>query len=93
MVLPDPRIERGKVVSEHIIPLVGTVSWCGFNKDTLGSILSLQSKLIKWTKERNLDKLKEYLAFCIQQWPVHDKCPIDQRIINQAIDIVGMKTS
>jgi hypothetical protein len=75
------------IIKEQVLPLVGKVEMKGFNGG-FGSMMSLQNKLIKHTKARNKEKIKMYLAFCIQTWPVFDKCPIDRDMLKEAIEVL-----
>jgi hypothetical protein len=70
------------------MPLVGKVQWRSFDKAKFGNVMSLQMKLTKHVMARNVDKLKKYLAFCIQEWPVFSECPIDTSLIKEAIDVI-----
>ena len=76
------------IIQKHVMPLVGTMKWDGFDKTRFGNLISLQNKLIKHTTSRNIDKLCNYLAFCIQQWPVFAECPIDRIVIDNAIKTI-----
>ena len=60
-----------------------------FDKDKLGNVMSLQMKMAKHIKNRNSEKLKMYLAFCMQQWKTPNDCPVDIKIINRALKIIG----
>ncbi len=75
------------VIQHHVLPLVGKVSM-PFDRDSLGNILSLASKMVKHINGRDSEKLKMYLAFCIQEWKTPDECPIDRKIINDAINVI-----
>ena len=79
------------VIKAHVIPLVGSASWPNFNRNAFGSIMSLQNKLLKHTRAKNAEKLKGYLAFCIQEWPDFSSCPIDEAIIKDAILMVQIE--
>ena len=77
--------ESLSIIEEQVMPLVGTVKWEGFDKEALGSIMSLQSKLSKHVLNINKKKLRRYLALCVQEWPEVKKCPIDVKLLKQAI--------
>jgi hypothetical protein len=79
---------RGEKIKAHVFPLVGKQKWAGFNPANVGSVLSLQFKLSKHTNTNNKEKVKQYLALCVQEWPDLRSCPIDQRLIEQAIDVL-----
>ena len=74
---------------KHILPLVGKVSLSGFDKEKGGHVLSIQFKLIKHVQNGNVKKIKEYIAFLVQQWPDLNSCPIDQKLIKRAMDRLG----
>lgn len=76
------------VIQHHVLPLVGKVKFPGFNKNSFGSMLSLQTKIVNHISIKNSEKLKEYLAFCIQTWPNLSTCPLDIRIINKAVEVI-----
>ena len=78
-----------KVIREHIFPKVGHVKWPGFDRDSFGHITQLQLKILKHSRARNAHKLAQYLALCIQEWPVFDNCPINRRVIDEALQIIG----
>jgi len=74
-------------VIEFIVrPMVGKVQWPGFNKHHPGSMLSLTFKLVKHTRNNNAEAIKKYLAFCIQEWPDLNDCPIDRQLLKGAVD-------
>ncbi len=75
------------VIQHHVLPLVGKVSM-PFDKDKLGNVFSLQTKMIKHINNRNSEKLKMYLAFCIQQWKTPLDCPIDLKVIKDAMRVI-----
>ena len=77
------------VIREHVLPKVGKVKWPGFNRDSFGHLAQLQLKLLKHTQARDAHKLSQYLALCIQEWPVFDNCPINRRVIDEALQIIG----
>ncbi len=75
-------------ILEHVIPLVGKVNMPKFDSSKFGNILSLQTKIQKHINSRNTRKLKMYLAFCIQEWPKIDDCPVERKLIGEAINII-----
>lgn len=79
-----------KVISDHVMPLVGRVRFGEFHAERFGNVLSLQTKMIKHIQNKNADSLKKYLAFCIQEWPEIDHCPIDREIIGDAIKVIEL---
>ena len=77
------------VIEKEVFPLVGKVKWEGFDINSFGSLMSLKCKFIKHTQQGNTDKLKKYLAFCIQTWPEGvDDCPVDRDILDAAIAVI-----
>lgn len=79
------------VIYNHVLPLVGKVQWTGFQKNNLGSLVSLTNKFVKHVSSRNADKLIKYLAFCIQEWPKFSDCPIDKELIDGAIRVIDQE--
>ena len=75
-------------IERHIMPLVGSIVWKGFDKDSMGNLASLLMKFNKHIHAGRSDKLKEYLAFCIQTWPNLNDCPVDQGVLREALSIV-----
>jgi hypothetical protein len=78
-------------IEKHVMPLVGKVKMPGFQHNRFGNVMSLQMKMIKHCQNRNAEKLKMYLAFCVQEWPVFSDCPIPKEVIGDAINVI--KTS
>ena len=75
-------------INDHVLPLVGKVKLPGFQHGRFGNVMSLQTKMIKHCQHRNADKLKMYLAFCIQEWPVFSDCPIPKEVIRDSINVI-----
>ena len=75
-------------IREQVLPLVGKVKMPNFHKDRIGNVLSLQMKMVKHTNSPNHKKLKMYLAFCMQEWPKVDRCPIDMEVVKNAIEVL-----
>lgn len=75
-----------EIIKSQVLPLVGKVKWEGFIPGSFGSINSLQTKLLKHIGTGNKEKLRMYLAICIQEWPIVESCPIDTGILKQAIE-------
>ena len=75
-------------ILKYVIPLVGKVKLEGFDASKVGNALSLQVKIQKHVMARNAESLKKYLAFCIQEWPNIDNCPVDRKLIGQAIRVI-----
>ena len=78
-----------QVIEVHIMPLVGRVRVNGFNPDSIKSISTLQRQIINHTEKRNIQKIKMYLAFCIQMWKNLNDCPIQSDILSNAINTIG----
>lgn len=76
------------VILHHVLPLVGHVHMGNFGVNKFGNVMSLQMKMVKHVQSRNSDKLKMYLAFCIQEWPKPKDCLVDIEIINDAISVI-----
>ena len=77
-----------KVIHEQILPLVGKVHWEGFNPNAFGSVMSLQTKLLKHVAACNKDKVRSYLAICIKHWPSQSECPVDRELITRAVRLL-----
>lgn len=77
------------VLLEHVLPLVGRVKLEGFDQAAFGSVLGLQEKIQKHIRSRNPEKLKMYLAFCIQEWPSVKACPVDVQLIKEALNVIS----
>ena len=75
-------------ILKYVIPLVGKVKLEGFDASKVGNKLSLQVKIQKHVMARNAESLMKYLAFCIQEWPKIDNCPVDRVLIGQAITVI-----
>lgn len=75
------------VIQHHVLPLVGKISM-PFDKELAGHVLSLQMKMVKHIQDRNSEKLKMYLALCIQEWKNPKDCPMDMSIIKDAIKVI-----
>ena len=80
------------VIRDSVLLLVGKVSWIGFNRNSAGSLASLQMKLNNHIKTGNAGKLKKYLALCIQSWPEFSQCPVNRCLIDDAIQVIEMST-
>jgi hypothetical protein len=75
-------------IREQVLPLVGSVKMPGFNKQNFAGIMSVQMKMITHVQNKNVKKLRMYLAFCIQEWPDIKECPIEMELIKNAIRIL-----
>jgi hypothetical protein len=76
------------VIEHRVLPLVGTVKLEGFDQNKFGNIMSLQTKIQKHVTSKNAKKLSMYLAFCIQEWPNINKCPVDRKLVGEAIQVI-----
>lgn len=76
------------ILKKFILPQIGRMNWEGFDKDNIGSIMSLQSKFLKYIESRNADRLCSYLAFCMQEWDAIDSCPLDRKMLERAARII-----
>lgn len=76
------------VILHHVLPLVGHVHMGSFDMNKFGNVMSLQMKMVKHIQNNNSDKLKMYLAFCMQEWSKPNDCPIDIKIIKDAIGVI-----
>ena len=76
------------VIQYQVLPLVGSVKLEGFDQNKFGHSLGLQTKIQKHVASQNAEKLKMYLAFCIQEWPSIEDCPVDRQLIGKAIRVI-----
>ncbi len=81
--------EAAVIINKHVLPLVGRVKHDVFDAKKLVNIMRLQMKIIKHTSSRNMEKVKMYLAFCIQQWRTVRSCPVDREVLKKAIYLLG----
>jgi hypothetical protein len=72
-------------IKTELIELSKSVKVIGFNKKCPASIWNLTRKLAAQIKLGNKTRIKMYLAFCIKVWPLIEDCPIDRRIMKQAV--------
>ena len=77
------------IIENHVLPLVGSVHMGEFDQSQPWHTVTLQTKFCKHIRERNVLKLTLYLAFCIQEWPDIDACPLDRDMIKDAVKIIG----
>ena len=57
----------------------------------LGRALSYQVKLQKHIAAAAVDRVRDYLAHIITEWPDLTKCPIDRELLQQAMTLVQTK--
>jgi hypothetical protein len=79
-----------QIIQRQVLPLVGKVKWDGFNRNSFGNLASLQMKFLKHTRNGDAEKLKKYLALCIQEWPKFEDCPVNRRLIDDALHVIEM---
>jgi hypothetical protein len=77
------------IIQDKVLPWVGSIVMEEFDKSNVGHAFSLEMKFYKHLRERNVYKLTLYLAFCIQEWPNIDSCPLDINVIRDAVNIIG----
>lgn len=82
VVMPESKKEE---IKTELIELSKNVKVIGFNPNCPTSIWNLTRKLVAQIKLGNKTRIKMYLAFCIKVWPKIDRCPIDKRVMKQAI--------
>lgn len=54
----------------------------------LGKALGYQAKLQKHLAAGNVERLRDYLAHIVLEWPDLEKCPIDRGILKRAKTLV-----